>query len=92
MKITINGSPEELAELARTLNGMENKTKKPYFPPLLTELAEDAKINELAENIQNADKENTPQEETAERGIPFIHFKPRFEKWIKIVKEANEDA
>lgn len=92
MKITINGSPEELAELARTLNGMETKTKKPYFPPLLTELAENGKINELAKAIQNADKENAPQSEATERYIPFIHFKPRFEKWIKIVKEANEDA
>lgn len=40
MKIIINGSPKELAELAKVLGGMENKAKKADFPPFLTELAE----------------------------------------------------
>ena len=72
MKITINGSAKELAELARALNGTEPEMKKAYFPPLLTELAEDEKINELSETIRNADKENAPQAETAEPVLPFI--------------------
>lgn len=67
MKITVNGSPKELAEFARALNGTETETKKAYFPPLLTELAEDEKINELSEAIRNTDKENAPQAETAEQ-------------------------
>lgn len=90
MKITIKGSLKELAELAKVLCDAENKEKNADFPPLLTELAEDEKINELAEAIRNADKENAPQAETAEQDIPFIHFKPRFEEWIRIVREANE--
>lgn len=90
MKITINGSPKELAELLNLLGGTENEAEKAEFPPLLTELAEDEKINELAEAIRNADKENAPQAETAEQDIPFIHFKPRFEEWIRIVRETNE--
>lgn len=80
MKITIKCSPKELAELITTLpNGAEIKAKKPYFPPLLTELTEDEKINELAEAIRNADKENAPQAETAEQGRTFASFKSRFE-------------
>ncbi len=91
MKITINGSAKELTELAIALSCMESDEKKADFPPLLTELAEDEKINELSEAIRNAGKENAPQVKAAGRDIPFIHFKPRFEEWIRIVREANED-
>lgn len=91
MKITINGSAKELTELAIALSCMESEAKRADLPPLLAELAEDEKINEPAEAIRNANKENTPQEKTAERDIPFIHFKPKFEEWIRIVREANED-
>ena len=86
MKITINGSPKELAELARALNGVESKAKKADFPPLLTELAEDEKIKVLAGAIRNADKENTPQSEAAE------HKKNQevFEKQMKLLSEASE--
>lgn len=89
MKITIKGSPKELAELARALNVTETKEKKADFLSLLTELAEDGKIKELAEAVRNADKEDSPQVEAAEQYIPFIHFKSRFEKWIRMVREAN---
>lgn len=69
MKITIEGSQSELAELAKVLGGMENAEKKHELPPLLTELAKDGKINELAEAIRNAGKENAPQVEAAEQKI-----------------------
>lgn len=85
MKITINGSPKELAELARALNGTETEAKKADFPPLLTKLAEDEKISELAEDIQPAldkmnemarqRKENAPQAGTAEQNME-IRFLP----------------
>lgn len=65
MKITIKGSPKELVELTKVLNS----TEKAVFPPLLTELAEDEKLNSLAEAIRNANKENAPQTETAEQKI-----------------------
>ena len=42
MKITINGSPKELFELAKLLGSTDNKDKKADLPPLLTELAEDS--------------------------------------------------
>lgn len=67
MKITINGSPKELAELAKAHVSAEKEVKKADLPPLLTELVEDEKINNLAEAIRNADKENAPQAETAEQ-------------------------
>ena len=113
MKITINGSPKELAELMSVLFDTEPEAKK-------AKLGNDENVNlffghahgqtgdEIAETIRrNRDtisvikkmnevakqrKENAPQVETTERYIPFIHFKPRFEERIKIVKEANEDA
>lgn len=69
MKITINGSPKELVELLDALGGMENAEENHELPPLLTELAEDEKINELGETIWNADKENAPQAESAEQKI-----------------------
>lgn len=73
MKITIEGSQSELAELAKVLGGMENAEKKHELPPLLTELAEEEKINELGETIWNADKENAPQAETAKQEfVPFL--------------------
>lgn len=68
MKITIKGSPMELAELLTVLNGGEVAAeKKAGFPPLLTELAEDEKINELAKAIRSTDEENAPQVEAAEQ-------------------------
>lgn len=101
MKITIKGSVKELSELTKVLVGAENKEKNADLPPLLTELVEKkapsfeklvqqnkATIETLRKNF--ADKENAPQAETAEQDIPFIHFKPRFEEWIRIVREANE--
>lgn len=73
MKITINGSPKELAELLDVLGGMENAEENHELPPLLTELAEDEKINELAVAIRNASEENAPQVETAEQEfVPFL--------------------
>lgn len=73
MKITIEGSPKEVAELLNALpNGAGVKVKKPYFPPLLTKLTEDEKINELAEAIRNTDEENAPQVEAAEQEVPFL--------------------
>ncbi len=72
MKITIKGSPAELAGLAKVLCGAESEEKKADFPPLLTELAEDEKINELAEAIRSTDEENAPQAETAEQEEPFL--------------------
>lgn len=73
MKITIEGSPQEVAELLNALpNGTETKAKKPYFPPPLTELAEDETITGLAEANRNVGKENAPQAETAEQETKMI--------------------
>ena len=83
MKITIEGSPKELAELISALpNGAETEAKKPCFPPLLTELAEDEKINELAKDMRpvleemneraKQHKENAPQVEAAEQETKMI--------------------
>lgn len=78
MKITIEGSPKELAKLAAVLNGEPTAEKKAEIPPLLTDLVSekfggDNKINELAEAIRNADKGNDPQAETAEQEfVPFL--------------------
>jgi len=75
MKITIEGSPRELAELAKVLNGGETAAEKmAELPLLLTDLSEDEKIKELAEAIRNVGKENAPQAVTAEQGVPFIPF------------------
>lgn len=73
MRITIEGNSKELAKLAKVLNGAATAEKKAGIPPLLTELADkkfggdNDKINELAEAIRNAGKENAPQTKTAER-------------------------
>ena len=73
MRITIEGNSKELAKLAKVLNGAVAVEKKAGIPPLLTELAgekfsgDDDKINELAEAIRNAGKENAPQMEAAEQ-------------------------
>lgn len=67
MKFIIEGSQSELIELLDALGGMATEAKKEELPPLLTELAEEEKINELAEAIRNADKENAPQAEAAEQ-------------------------
>lgn len=45
MKITINGSPKELAELLDTLGGMENAEENHELPPLLTELSKNKNTN-----------------------------------------------
>lgn len=77
MKITIKGSPREVAELmGALLNGAETEAKKPYFPPLLTDLSNAEKtINSTREIIASLNKmnevakqrkENAPQAETAE--------------------------
>lgn len=95
MKITIKGSPEELAELMKALQdgaGNEDKLKKPYSAPILEELGEGEKLTELAEVIQTASKENAPQVEAAEQKRTFAHFKPRFEMWAQLIREANEDS
>ena len=96
MKIIIEGSQKELAEYLIKYSGSKD------LPPLLTDLVKDEKINELAKNIQPAlekmnelakqRKENAPQVEAAEQDIPFIRFKPRFEEWIRIVRETNSDV
>lgn len=44
MKITINGSPKELAELAKALVSAEDEVKKADLPPLLTELADEENL------------------------------------------------
>lgn len=57
MKITIEGSSREIAELAKVLSVVENKAKSDGFPPLLTEL--------VGEDFSG--KENAPQVEAAEQ-------------------------
>ncbi|MDE7398365.1 MAG: hypothetical protein K2N06_02440 [Oscillospiraceae bacterium] len=48
MKITIEGSSKELAEIAKVLSVVENKAKSDGFPTLLTELAsEKFSVDEL---------------------------------------------
>ncbi|MBD5130568.1 MAG: hypothetical protein HDT43_11715 [Ruminococcaceae bacterium] len=80
MKITFEGSTKELAELISALpNGVEIKAKKPYFPPLLTDIAGAEKtINTTREIIASLNKmneaakqrkENAPQVEAAEQKI-----------------------
>ena len=80
MKITIEGSPKELAELISTLpNGAETEAKKPYFPPLLTDMEDNnCTIKRNRETISafkkghelaNQCEENAPQEEAAEQKI-----------------------
>ncbi len=122
MKITIEGSPKELAELAKVLNGSETAAeKKADIPLLLTELADNNaivrnakvkpiertfasfkpmfeatlkkfygrdKVDELAEAIQNAGKENAPQAETAEQNTN----KEIFEKQMKLLSQASKDC
>lgn len=61
MKIIIEGSQKELAELLIKFSGTKD------LPPLLTDLVKDERINDLTEAIQNTYKENAPQEEAAER-------------------------
>ncbi len=86
MKFIIEGSQSELTELIKRLSGIETEAKKADFPPLLTELAEDEKIDELSEAIQNADKVNAPQAETAEQK----KNQEVFEKQMKLLSEASE--
>ncbi len=88
MKITINGSAKELIELAIALSCMENEEKKTCFPPLLTEHAEDEKINELAEAIWNADKENASQVEAAEQKTN----QEILEKQMKLLSNTSENC
>ena len=97
MRITIEGSSEELARIAKVLNGAATAEKKAGIPPLLTELTgekfsgDDDKINELAEAIRNAGKENAPQTEAAEQGRTFASFKSAFEKFLKRVRRTLMD-
>ncbi len=96
MKITINGSPKELAKLARALNGTETRTKKQYFPPLLTELSDVEKtVNTTREIIASLNKmnetakqrkENAPKVEAAEQKKK----QEIFEKQMKLLSEASE--
>ncbi len=89
MKITINGSLKEVSELFETLrDGAKDAAKKADLPPLLTELAEDEKINELAEAIRNADKENAPQVEAAEQDSNQGFF----EKQMELLSQASKDC
>lgn len=57
MKITIEGSSRELAEIAKVLNIAATAEKKAGIPPLLTEL--------VGEKFTG--KENAPQMEVAEQ-------------------------
>lgn len=79
MKITINGSPKELVELAKLLDGADNEEKKADIPPLLTELNENSTIvrnakvkpiertfSSLKSNFQAALSNFFPDENTAE--------------------------
>lgn len=84
MKFIIEGSQSELTELIKRLGGMETEAKKADFPPLLTELAEDEKINEFTDKMSCAlnkmnegakqRKENAPQVEAAEQNIAIQHL------------------
>lgn len=92
MKITINGSAKELTELAIALSCMESEAKRADLPPLLAELAEDEKINELSEAIRNAGKENAPQSETAEQNYEMRYlntFAKDFEKTAHGISERR---
>lgn len=96
MKITINGSPKELAELLDVLGGMENAEENHELPPLLTELADDEKRNKMANDIQHAlvkttqtakqSKETALQAEATEQK----KNKEIFEKQMKLLSEASE--
>lgn len=119
MKITIEGSYSELAELIKRLGCMETEAKKEELPPLLTELVKsnsivknakvrpiertfsslkpnfqaalekfcgDDKVNELAKTIENADKENAPQTEFAERNTN----QDIIEKQMELLSEASK--
>ncbi|MEZ3437803.1 MAG: hypothetical protein K1W18_02865 [Oscillospiraceae bacterium] len=88
MKITINGSAKELTKLAIALSCMENEEKKTCFPPLLTKLVEDEKINELAGFIRNADKENASQVEAAEQKTN----QEILEKQMKLLSNTSENC
>lgn len=100
MKITVEGSPKELAILATVLGNAENEEKKAGLPPLLTELADTAVPDtnkEIADMLsamnakaaQNARENAAPQVEAAEKEVTFGHFKPRFEELLKRTNEAN---
>lgn len=93
MKITIEGSPKEAAGLIKALlSGAEAEAKKPYFPPLLTELAEDEKINELAEAIQNVGKESAPQVEAAEHQDNQALSREEAKEIVKCMDTAAKEA
>lgn len=116
MKITIKGSPKELAELAKALGGAGNEVKKTDLPPLLTELVKnrapkertfsdfkphfqaaldkfcgDDKINELAEAVRNAGKENAPQEEAAEQSDEVGIAKQSINNLRKMISEKTAE-
>lgn len=95
MKITINGSPKEIAEFAKALNGTETEAKKPYFPPLLTDIANSERtikdtreiISFLKKSKEGAEqgKESAPQAETAEQK----KNQEILEKQMKLLSEAS---
>lgn len=96
MKITIKGSPKELAELAKVLVSTENKEKNADLPPLLTELAKNDKINEFAKAMRPAlekinestkrRKENAPQMDATEQKKNQEVFK----KQMELLSKASE--
>ncbi len=90
MKFIIEGSQSELTELIKRFGGIETEKKKDYIPPLLTELPEDEKINELAEAIRNADKDNAPQAETAEQRHDIRYFNTTAEELEKTAHDISE--
>ncbi len=67
MKITINGSPKELAELLDALGGMENAEENHELPPLLTELAKDEKTNDSTGLFGTQVQKNTSLEDAVDQ-------------------------
>ncbi|MDE7362961.1 MAG: hypothetical protein K2N38_13620 [Oscillospiraceae bacterium] len=103
MKITIKCSPKEAAELMNALlNGAETEAKKPYFPPLLTELPDAEKtINTTHEIIASLNKmneaakqrkENAPQAEVAERQENQVLSREEAKEIVKCMDTAAKEA
>lgn len=80
MKITINGSPKELAEFLDALGGMENAEKKHELPPLLTDLAENKNTNLFFGDAHG------------QTGDEFAETIRRNRETISIIKKMNEVA
>lgn len=103
MKITIESSPKEVAELMKALlNVAEPTAKKPYFPPLLTEFAEDEKIKEFSDEVSHAlnkmnenakqCKKNAPQTETVERQENQVLSREEAKEIVKCMDTAAKEA